>query len=285
MSWKTRDDLSDFGDRLRRLMVDKSLHEVATAFYSSGLINVTPRNKKNKKERSAFDKRDSAIGSIEKRIREHLNADGPECLQGEYVMAYCKYFNCSADYLYGYTDVRSPDVDIRKICERTGLSEQAVKHLCEEVEIQGGSSSVHQCWSRLMEGEGFLTIPFDWFAAYEEAREVYHCNAEIAAISTVLENEDPTTVEYNLIDIKKKPIDKVRQGHYAAYYGLLYKLSQDVTHELDSLAEQQIDENHIYEEALKDLIMQYQDDLHVMRKEPIPKRSPTEFRFRKHRMI
>ena len=36
MSWKKRDDLSEFGDRLRRLMADKSLHEVATAFYSSG---------------------------------------------------------------------------------------------------------------------------------------------------------------------------------------------------------------------------------------------------------
>ena len=66
---------------------------------------------------------------------------------------------------------------------------------------------------------------------------------------------------------------------------MLYKLSQDVTHELDALAEHQIDENHVYEEALKDLIMQYHDDLHAMRKEPIPKRSPTEFRFRKHHMI
>lgn len=283
MSWKKRDDLSDFGERLRGLMAGKSLHEVASDLYNSGLITVTPRS--SKKERSAFDKRDSAIGSIEKRIREHLNADGPKCLQGEYVIAYCKYFNCSSDYLFGYTDVKSPDVDIRKICERTGLSEQAVNQLCDQVELQGGPSSVSQCWSRLMEGDSFLTIPFDWFAAYNEAREVFHCKAEIEAISTVLANEDPTTVEYNLIDIKKKPIDKVGQGHYAAYYGLLYKLSQDVTHELDSLAEQQIDEDHVYEEALKDLTMQYQDDLCAMKKQPVPKRSPTEFRFRKHHMI
>lgn len=39
------------------------------------------------------------------------------------------YFNVSADYLLGLTDIKTPDTDIQTICEKTGLSEEAVNHL------------------------------------------------------------------------------------------------------------------------------------------------------------
>ena len=285
MSWKKRDDLSAFGDRLRRLMAEKSLHEVATAFYNTGLIKVTPRN--SKKERTAFDKRDSAIGSIEKRIREHLNADGPDCLQGEYVLAYCKYFNCSTDYLFGFTDVKSPDIDIRKICERTGLSEQAVTILCEHTETQNGQSEIHRCWSRLLEGDGFLRIPFDWVTAFNEACEVLKCDAAVTAIDTVLKGEDPSSIEYNMIAVKKKPILKTKDGHYAAYYGMLNKIAQGVTSIMDDLVEQQIAERKVPEQAFDDLFLQYRNELYALKGEPekIERPKDGEFRFNKHFMV
>ena len=40
-----------------------------------------------------------------------------------------EYYGVSADYLLGLSDVKSPDVDIRKICEFTGLTELAAKFL------------------------------------------------------------------------------------------------------------------------------------------------------------
>lgn len=285
MSWKTRKDLSAFGSRLRKLMGGRSLHEVATSFYDDGLIKVVSRS--TNKERSLFDKRDSAIGSIEKRIREHINADGPECLQGEYVKAYCRYFNCSSDYLFGYTDVQTPNVEIRKICERTGLSEKAVKNFCDQTENQGGQSVVHRCWSRLMESDGFLNIPSDWMVTYDEACEVLRCDAAVKAIETVLKNEDPQSLHYNFLAIKEKPIQKSREAHYAAYYGMLHKLSQDVTTLLNVLIQEQIAENQVHEQALNDLTMQYQNELYAINgeKEKIIRPKDEEFHFNKHFMV
>lgn len=37
-----------------------------------------------------------------------------------------KYFEVSADYLLGLTNIMSPDIDTRKICEITGLSDEAI---------------------------------------------------------------------------------------------------------------------------------------------------------------
>ena len=283
-SWKTRNDLSPFGDRLRKLMKGKSIRQIARDFHEAKLIVVNPR----KPEWDHVDEKEkSAIGSIEKRIREHINADGPECLQGEYVIAYCTYFNCSTDYLFLRTNVKSSDMQIREIKKKTGLSEQVVTQLCELLVEQGGETNVHRCWSKLMEGDTFFGIPFDLSTAHNEACEVLKCDAAVEAIETVLKYEDPKTVEYNLIDIKKKPIQKTKDGHYAAYYGMLYKLAQNVTGILDGLIEEQISEEHYYEQALEDLTCQYRNEYYVRKGEPEKVERPKdgEFRFNKHFMI
>lgn len=41
----------------------------------------------------------------------------------------CKYFNVSADYLIGLSDVASLDTDVQAVCQYTGLSEDSVKRL------------------------------------------------------------------------------------------------------------------------------------------------------------
>ncbi len=229
-------------------------------------------------------RRYSAIGSIEKRIREHLNAKDSKCLQGEYVWAYCKYFSCSTDYLFGFTEVKSPDVDIRKICEKTGLSEQAVIKLCNHTESQDGPSEIHRCWSKLLEGDGFLGIPFDWMAAYDEASEVVKCDAAVAAIETVLQNKDPSSTEYQLLAIKKKPIQKAKEAHYAAYYGMLYKLTQDVTTIMNNLVQRKIDEQKVFEQAVEDLTRQYRNELNGATKTSEHAENGV-FRFNKHFIV
>jgi ribosomal silencing factor RsfS len=47
----------------------------------------------------------------------------------EIIEAICDYFNVSADYILGRTDTQNPDMDIRSICEKTGLSENLVGSL------------------------------------------------------------------------------------------------------------------------------------------------------------
>lgn len=41
----------------------------------------------------------------------------------------CRYFDVSADYLLGLSEVKSVDTDVQAICEYTGLSEEAVEWL------------------------------------------------------------------------------------------------------------------------------------------------------------
>ena len=41
------------------------------------------------------------------------------------------YYNVSADYLIGRTDIKSSDLDIREIAEKTGLTEEAISILSE----------------------------------------------------------------------------------------------------------------------------------------------------------
>lgn len=50
------------------------------------------------------------------------------------------YFDVSADYLIGKTDVRTQGADVNMICEYTGLSEKAVETLHDLVSSQSNSS-------------------------------------------------------------------------------------------------------------------------------------------------
>jgi len=47
----------------------------------------------------------------------------------EKIPAICKFFNVSSDYLLGMSPVASPNLDVKAICEKTGLSPRAVEVL------------------------------------------------------------------------------------------------------------------------------------------------------------
>lgn len=60
-------------------------------------------------------------------ITKHYNGD--RNITVDYVIKYAKYFNVSADYLLGLSDVPTTDRDLRFVCEYTGLSETAVNKI------------------------------------------------------------------------------------------------------------------------------------------------------------
>lgn len=47
----------------------------------------------------------------------------------EYLMYFADFFGVSSDYLLGLSDIRSPDLDTRSICQKTGLTEKSLKNL------------------------------------------------------------------------------------------------------------------------------------------------------------
>ena len=77
--------------------------------------------------RSANEKERYEIKAIEKKIQRHLNSDSCEHLQGEFVIAYCKFFRCSTDYLFGRIE---HGTHAKQVCHNlTGLSEDAIEVL------------------------------------------------------------------------------------------------------------------------------------------------------------
>ncbi len=130
MAHRTLDhtDMNLFKNRLWKLMEEKNIDtakKLAKRLYDNGYVSV------NQKE--SFDEPNTiygrAIGSVEKKILNHLNSNTPEKLQGEYAIAYCRFFGCSADYIFGNISCKTHDVQF--IQNETGLSETAISKLQE----------------------------------------------------------------------------------------------------------------------------------------------------------
>lgn len=80
------DDEKIFYNRLWKLMEERNLstaRELAQALYAEEIVPVD----------SASEDEISIIGSITRRIQEHLNLEGTDKLQGRYVKAYCDFLD------------------------------------------------------------------------------------------------------------------------------------------------------------------------------------------------
>ena len=214
---------------------------------------------------------------------KHLHAATMNNVQGEFIVAYTIHFHCSTDYLFGYTNIQSGNPDIRNACKMTGLSEQSITRLHEMLDEETGDATyLHTCWSRLLESDLFQGMPFDWSSALHEAEEHLKCKAAVAAISEVLKDEDPSSISYNLVAIKEKTIEKAGREHYAAYYGMLYKLAQNITTTLNILVDKQTAEDKIYINELEQMKWQFQVELCASTGKPTPPRPEREFRWHSH---
>ncbi len=98
--------------------------------------------------------------SIEKTIQRHLSFESsdrkslPDTLHAPHIKAYCNFFNCSTDYLLGKTDVRSSDIEIRQICNRLGLTEEAVNAI---IKMTGEKTALPTVWMMPEESRAILS--------------------------------------------------------------------------------------------------------------------------------
>lgn len=121
------DDLTKFKNRLWHLMIDKGLdtsQKLAIELFDNKLVTVN-----SKKDLDVFARKKSAISSIEHKINKHLNADDPKALQAEYAIAYSKFFNCSTDYLFGFSNIKSINPNVKNVCTYLNLSEKAITNI------------------------------------------------------------------------------------------------------------------------------------------------------------
>ncbi len=128
MAFRTLDhsDMTLFKNRLWNLMEQRGIFtpkELAKELLAKEYVTV--------KQKESFDDaltiNNRAIEAVEKKIQNHLNSDDTRSLKGEFVNAYCIFFGCSADYLFGYIDLPThSDTDIQN---ETGLSADNIHFL------------------------------------------------------------------------------------------------------------------------------------------------------------
>lgn len=133
MGFKTEnhEDMTLFKNRLWKLMEKKGIDSAAGLARELSKKNLVKVNFRETEE--IFTDKDIAqkkIWAIERKVKIHLNSETAECLKGDFVLAYCKFFECSADYLFGKIECSTHE---KQICHNlTGLSEDAIEILEED---------------------------------------------------------------------------------------------------------------------------------------------------------
>ena len=237
MAIKNDDDLSMFGKRLLGLMNEKNCDtpkSLAKELLEAKLVTVKTRGK------DIFKNKENAIGSIEKKIRTHLHADNATCLQGEFVNAYCKFFGCSADFLFGYTDIRTPDVQIREICDIIGLSEAAVNCLKDNKQIVNDDNtfSYTSWWSELLNGDSFYAIPMSWLDYASRIVEILDIDKHIEAAEKASSEVDLDLItKLHLDDDNQKSLRTIRREKEDSTLGAHHKMLSCIEYFMNQYAD------------------------------------------------
>ena len=231
MSFKNdnHDDLSLFKNRLWKLMQSKNLE--------------TPRELAKelfKNSPNIIDSKDgdgnSAVLGITRIIQKHLNLDGTDKLQSRYVLAYCKYFNCSSDYLYGLSDISSGNRDVIDFCEATGLTEKSVKRLIEGLPVESKEVLI-DFWSYVLDSQLFYILPYEFRHMCYDLGFVRISDEKVKfynSIDAKINNSDDFTNVLNSMMIEE--YQKFTQPHTGSYYMHLYKMTYNFSEFLENWA-------------------------------------------------
>ena len=244
MAIRNDDNLTPFGQKLLGLMSEKDCDTpkaLAKKLLEAKLVTVNTRGN------DVFKNKDNAVGSIEKKIRIHLHAKDATCLQGEFVNAYCKYFDCSADFLFGFTDIRTPDVQIRKICEITGLSEEAVNCLQENKQVNNDDNvfSYTSWWSELLNGDSFYAIPMSWLDYASRIVEILDIDKHIEAAEKASSEVELDLISKLLLDDDNhKSLRIIRREKEDSILGAHHKMLSCIEHFLNQYADQWAEQQH-----------------------------------------
>ena len=237
MALKNDESISELGKRLLDLMRENGFHspkEFAKELYSQQLIHVKTRECFNSPERM----RNNAILSIEKKIVRHIRTGLISDDSGEYILGYCKLLNCSSDYLLGLTPIKSADIEVRRICEKTGLQEPAVTGLIKYADYNDENDFFpeHECiagwWSLILGSDLLYSIPNDTRIASEEIQEGYRRRSMLQIAKWNIEHCAELHLDHECVIDNEQSIQRIEEQLKQLephLQGMLYKISRDLT--------------------------------------------------------
>ena len=223
MALRNNDDISPLGQRLYSLMDEKGLDspkDLAKKLYELGLVHVNTRENYNSPERD----RDNAILSVEKKIVRHIKSGVVSDQNGEYVLAYSRFFGCSSDYILGLTSIRTADVETRRICELLGFSEAVVTELikCR----QNKQSAIPSYWSLLMSSPLLYSLPSDTMIMGNELQLMYQYEGELNAL--LWERTKKSGSDLMEIDLDIEGKQQEVESRRSAFYGMLSQSTRNI---------------------------------------------------------
>lgn len=83
-------------------------------------------------------------------LNKYMSKKDPVKMPLDYIVRFAKYFKVSTDWLLGLTDIKTPDLNVRDICEKTGLSEEAIDVIGNQL-----APELQETLSRFIEGAAF----------------------------------------------------------------------------------------------------------------------------------
>ena len=231
MALKNREDISEFGKRLYGLIAEKdsktenvedmirSPKGLAKKLYDQGLVHVNTKENFN----SDYVNYNNAINSIEKKIVRHINTGIIKDQQGEFVLAYSRFFNCSSDYLLGLSEVKSANPTVRGISEATGLSETVVNQLMRT--NKSDDSYINEMWNALMGSSLFEELPSEWRTYGEQLIELYQNEAILRTRKWEKEHRDHPFINSSIDRYIEEQQQTVKENR-SSCNGFLYNMSR-----------------------------------------------------------
>lgn len=148
------------------------------------------------------------------------------------------YFNVSADYILGRTDVKSPDTTLQGVCEYLGLTEQAVNCLAE-------ASRFHNKLSDFIENHLIKIITQIMILSENSTTFLEYRATHPTIMTNEYEQIKIDAIRYRASLVFEKVLD---------YYDM--RIAKNEEYEKSKEAGKKIDEN-LYEQHLKNTIPKY----------------------------
>ncbi|MDD3795250.1 MAG: hypothetical protein PHE06_04635 [Lachnospiraceae bacterium] len=228
-------NIEKFNCRLWYLMKKKRIEtakDLAYKLYNAG-YTLVDRNEED------FDG-EIAVNNIARRIQEHLNSEDIQKLQSRFIMAYCDFFDCSADYLLGRRLIESNNPDIKYFCEATGLSEKATRRMIEELP-DDIKTDLMGFWSDMLDNNIFYMLPLEYHKMCNELGQYYAAQNKIDEINKASrEMSDSDVFVSTWRTMMEENYLKEAEPHAGAYYLHKNNILSNMTEYLEVLAQKYI---------------------------------------------
>lgn len=239
------DELPSFGRRLMELAKEKECATpilLARALYESCQDLVEPATRRNKKGKIVKDEQHD-IDAIRRMVQRHFNAENATDVQSNYLLAYSRLFDCSLDYLYGVSKVRSVDLSIRDICDKLHVDEKMVLSLMKEFDPAPEVFSPTTWWSDMLSSDLFSVIPRAWLLYCMEELQSRDLEKKIEAIKKAEESASDSTYR-SMMEARRISLEKMQSGRYSDCAGAYGRMTSIISEYLSSTASEWVALQH-----------------------------------------